>query len=809
MAKSSYPPWLLCGLALTIVLGGCGAIRNGALPMTRTERSQTAVEQGNRTALPPAKRPQGGNAACADVSRHNNAAAQPSSPRVLPPKYQTLCSTCHGTSGQGQGSSPQLTGVPLERMLTVVRQGTPGAMPSFSSEILSDSELRELVTALAVTPDAPTQGCLSQADQILVQHGDGLRSLEPKRELSTQCLTGTQSFEPGPTPESYVRLCASCHGGDGKGKGDIPGLLSVNKERFLQIVRSGVEGKMPAFEKELIGEADLHQLMATWQNAPLTAEQTESCASTTENLTPAQIREQGIAAARKPDAQGFACVSCHSPDLFDIAFLGYDEASIARRGLLHVDGENVKSVFRYVNQLRKEHNIPDRDPFMFRPFQPGGKPLDCKPGNGPGEYPGTHCDHVFGLELIKRVPTLALSRLGTLEQALQFKNEFLNLNPRTMPIAIPLNRWTEDSFRGPEHGRFNEWIPDISYRPNTDTDRAALHNLHDAYIANPSWTTLTPILKSIDTHASVPDATSRIQMILKDKYKSVLIASHLFRLQNKGESFASMPAFLDAMKGGYKEHFNPWWAVGDQARVVDNGWNDAEHLAMFAPSQLEKIVQPHTPRSEITSTRLTWFWLGFLYDNGVMHSGLSNSTNSTEYFTMQMYNMRYFTHVTYMRFQKLFAQAFRPGTSLRSDGKQFFAGERAQRWGYMLAYGNTWRDLAVRPQNWKLPPGGEKQDLFLRTQANFFRANALLLAHEARKSGVEYREPLVAGVTTQAQWLMKSIHNLDYARSMKGLTGEAAADQALLDDMFVALETACENRPLAYKEAPYPNPCPK
>jgi hypothetical protein len=525
---------------------------------------------------------------------------------------------------------------------------------------------------------------------------------------------------------------------------------------------------MPGFEPELVAEADVHQMYATWSEKPLTAEQTESCGtSSVVTLTPAEIRLRGIAAARKPDNKGFACVSCHSPDLFDVAYMGFDEATISRRGLMHVNGDDVKDIFRYVHLLRKEHKLPDRDPKNTRPFQPGGVPLSC---SNPVD-----CDHVFGLELIKRVPSLAEARISTLAKAREFRDQFHSLNAREMPIGIALNRWTEDEFRGPEHGRFNEWIPDISYLPNSAEDRNALYQLHDAYIANPSWKTLGSILAELDLRGTVPDATLRVNDILKEKFKSVLIGSHLLRLESAGEKFASMPHYINVF-GTSPSNYNPFWSLGDHARVMDNNYGP-DRDAMFAPSQVSKILAPHTRRTEITMLRLSWFWLGFLF-------------------------------VAYMRFKKVFAQAYGTGTSVRKDGKQSLASNISQWWNYYAGYNNIWPLDTKPPSEWRLPPIGEKRELFLRTHANMVRAMALLLKDDASTNGVENKDMVLESVKWMPLWIMKTIHGKDFNAGAGGLSGDAFSDWTLMNEMQVAIAGACEKRELNYKETTYPNRCP-
>ena len=59
-------------------------------------------------------------------------------------KFDVLCASCHGEDGTGSGSAPSIFGHDSEEIRMQVRN-PEGNMPSFSSTLLSDSDLEVLV----------------------------------------------------------------------------------------------------------------------------------------------------------------------------------------------------------------------------------------------------------------------------------------------------------------------------------------------------------------------------------------------------------------------------------------------------------------------------------------------------------------------------------------------------------------------------------------------------------------------------------------------------------------------------------------
>jgi mono/diheme cytochrome c family protein len=55
----------------------------------------------------------------------------------------------------------------------------------------------------------------------------------------------------------FAKYCNSCHPGGGRGAG--PALPGIDKDEFVEYVRSG-KGRMPAFNEGLISNEDLDQM---------------------------------------------------------------------------------------------------------------------------------------------------------------------------------------------------------------------------------------------------------------------------------------------------------------------------------------------------------------------------------------------------------------------------------------------------------------------------------------------------------------------------------------------------------------------
>jgi mono/diheme cytochrome c family protein len=67
-------------------------------------------------------------------------------------------------------------------------------------------------------------------------------------------------------PPAFAARCASCHGADGRGSGDVPSLASAfatwEAEGLALVVREGLEdGTMPAFPPDQLPEDELAEIV--------------------------------------------------------------------------------------------------------------------------------------------------------------------------------------------------------------------------------------------------------------------------------------------------------------------------------------------------------------------------------------------------------------------------------------------------------------------------------------------------------------------------------------------------------------------
>jgi len=169
----------------------------------------------------------------------------PSTPPTTPPAaepgtgasvYNSYCSACHGSDLTGSPMGPGIVGESRSEIANVVRNGD-GAMPAFSSTMLSDKSLSMLSDYMA------TIGSKSGHDDDESDGGHG--------------TTTTTSMPPVATGSSvYTSYCAACHGADGTGTNLGPDIAGEKTGETLGVVRSGDTG-MPAFSATMLSNADL------------------------------------------------------------------------------------------------------------------------------------------------------------------------------------------------------------------------------------------------------------------------------------------------------------------------------------------------------------------------------------------------------------------------------------------------------------------------------------------------------------------------------------------------------------------------
>jgi mono/diheme cytochrome c family protein len=740
-------------------------------------------------------------------------------PGTLGAGFTTHCATCHGASGQGQGGYPSLVGTVEEAWDFVgrVRAGGVG-MPAFEASALTDEEL---LATWATLNDKRFFRVLPGCSQGTDGGNPDAGTTYPVPDYTPgQCApTVTARADTGVAPtglsKAFTQTCAGCHGASGQGEGGIPALPGeLTLGQYMSVARYGKGPRMPPFSAERVTDWQLASDWAFLKGWRLVESTAAACASaprepaarrwTAESLQ--QASASGLAAWRTPDGEGAACASCHGPDPIDLAFIGYRDGDVLRRALLHVDAPNAWRVVDWVHALRARHAIVPKDRMTFRPLQPGGEVL-------PGATPADR-DALFGQRLAQAVPSLAGAPVRTLAAAEAARDGLLALDPRTMPVGITFNRWTEDRHHGEAHRTFSDWMPDRPHLPVDSAARDALFALHDTYLANPSWDSLLAILQAEKNKTYIPglENVSNARELFQHKHRSVLFAQHLFRAELLG-----LPGLSSRGTAPFPFDNSPWM-VADRARTSQSAISTCklDGLCVGFPSLPEDISASATQglHTELQLLKLPWFYLGWQFDFSLYQTNGSNATRSSEYFTGELYALGYYNHLTFMRFRKNLSMAYEPGAL--PEGERRLAHTDSNNFGYFLAYG--------RGMGTKTPPDASARELYAKLLANSLRMTLVLMTDEVKRTGRAHGIIDPATLSTTEPYGLRL-----FARPTRGsgigaflswLHGvpidgtpdstwpqDAVADKQLFQELATALDAACEARPLAYKQSPYPGHC--
>lgn len=437
-----------------------------------------------------------------------------------------------------------------------------------------------------------------------------------------------------PTLSSAFRDgCASCHGGAGEGQGPYPTLPGkLTADEFVAKVRQGSRN-MPAYTTGFVSDDVLRTDYAALAKRAATASlPTEHPALRWSDQEVSDRYTAGLVAWRKGDARGAACASCHSPDAIDLALIGYPDSTILRRAGQHLAIEDARKVVDFVHAQRRRFAITRPCAPSWRPFQPGGEPL---PGNTVEQQEMSFAAHLASLKL-----TVAVGRVDGLADAIKARDELLAIDLRKLRIGIPLPRWTEDMFNGPEHRSIVDWIPENPRIPND----ARWYALQDAYLADPSDANL---FKLIDAYAQLTNdggmaadfeahqtvgARNWMGEAMPIKFETVLLGSHHFRL----ELLKRPGGWFDRPRVPYADEvdgwMNPYFQVAQHSLSApcanDKECNRTYHLQL--PSPLIDEAKAYDDASEfIASLSHPFFTLGQLLDQGLLLSGGAGH-NTTE-----------------------------------------------------------------------------------------------------------------------------------------------------------------------------------
>ncbi len=451
--------------------------------------------------------------------------------------------------------------------------------------------------------------------------------------------------------------CAVCHGAAGQGQGKypaVPGMLS--EAEFVQQARTG-SGAMPSFRADYISDENLHKDYAALKALAGVPDRAAVVAADPAKWSPAEVEARyqlGLKAFRKPGAvDGLACANCHSPDGIELAVIGFTDDEILRRGQQHLSPADALLVRDFVHAQRRRFDIVRTCSPDWRPFQPGGKVL---PGNTAAEQ-----DVAFLGELSQRGLKVAAGKVIGLADAHAAMTEMQALDLRTLPIGVPLPRWAEDKFDGPEHRDINDYMPIVPHIPN---DPAAYYAKDDAYLANPTDVALFDLVKrqAADTNdggyaavSSVPKSPSSncptydtsttwlIRNVNEPKRGAVLVAAHLFR-----EELRKPGSFLARGRSpfpGSDTALNPMFRVGSE-NVEPPCYDHIDHPQYI--KSFPEGFRAEFPESDLAAgivsnatDRLThpWMMLGQVMDQTLL-STLPDSGNKTHYWAFRNFVQR-------------------------------------------------------------------------------------------------------------------------------------------------------------------------
>ena len=348
-----------------------------------------------------------------------------------------------------------------------------------------------------------------------------------------------------------------------------------------------------------------------------------------------QIIAEGVEAFRKPGAiqNGAACANCHAPDGLDLAYFNFDDNTIKRRAEPHVSqysfqlsASDFKKIQKLIDALRIKYNISPRDHMEFRPLQPGGEVL---PGITAAER-----DLAFGRQLVNRGFPFATESVLSLEDAERHRQAWLEVNPRTLKIGIPFNRWSEDPHHGEAHATMADWLPDLPRLPREDRP-GGWYALQDAYLGNPTDENFWEMFDNERRLTrSIFDGSS--ERFFHKKYRSVLMAQHMFRKElMEQDEFPDRPT-LAWYPTREEDIDNPIWDIGLIAHGLRGGADGQTEFEM-PPDVLLRSRPSGSIKDQMNTIRVPWFYAGWLFDQGLQHSGGGDATTQARYFTLHMH----------------------------------------------------------------------------------------------------------------------------------------------------------------------------
>jgi hypothetical protein len=422
---------------------------------------------------------------------------------------------------------------------------------------------------------------------------------------------------------------------------------------------------------------------------------------------------------------GAACANCHGPDGIELAAYNFDDADIMRRAKVHLSDADSRQVVNFIHAVREKYGMTKLlDPMKDRPFQPGGAVL---PGATPNER-----DTAFGEELKQKLPILFNGRIQTIAQAKEAAKDLLALDPWTLKVGIPLSRLSEDVAHGVEHATINQWLPETppTISPEKLNDWYAAE---DEYLAAPS---IPALRKLIALHEQLTFSPAiGIETVANIKYRALLLLD--YRLRTKNTSGPEPPVAPEIVTPGRP---NPAWEVADIARDLEA---QNEHTLGMTETLANEKTGPQNTHEQISQLSVSWFWLGWLFDQGMYRSlgGLNTTHGAWLTRALWIYGP-YPIHNVYSSTRRQLVASYVPGALLGPPSYNHL------RWDYSsLRVGHRYIDL--------IPKDPTQRKLYLTFTANCFRMNLLLLEDNMRTTGKVWLKPNTISNAKQLTDLIK------------------------------------------------------
>ncbi len=460
-----------------------------------------------------------------------------------------------------------------------------------------------------------------------------------------------------------------------------------------------------------------------------------------------EVWSRGLEAWRRPDAQGAACADCHGFDGLDLAAHAFSDADLERRGQDHIPPSDVAAIVDFVHEHRLRYSIKRPCTLESRTFQPGGQVVA-------GDT-AVKRELAFGKQL-EDMGFLVLTHdsIDDVETAVQVYQQLMDADVRSIPIPMPLPRWSDDHTRGEEYRNLNDWITDEGVIPQS-SQRERWYGMHDAYLEDPSEENLFAILELIsDTMVPMPRNKHKVinrllDMLNDQRYLAAILAQHFFRMALvDGRGWHNSGAVVFDLAYTYRhkspgDHsqlgdIKPFGALIGVSGLATTDCRDSDHTCLLPIPQ--GMIDELSPLDSLSHERAlgsfspTWGVLDWLWDASMMSS--ARHSGNMKYWRSEMRVRDYHLLLTWMRVTS-FALKMNLLPTTRGPIRPSPEGlDPTPR----IIDGRWWRHFLVPENNKKFNRGNEaelgpRNEYVLRMARNFHVATLLIMESLLREGG--------------------------------------------------------------------------